>query len=205
MTLMSRLLLLTSGKFSEMTSTKPLVCSSGAISAGHQGEKSGEKGVASLFSHRTLAGGKVAELLSWQPWLFQPSLAGSDRCVKPSGQLESRGLTLSCLFSVGKFWFSEKKEGVRMRDKKWKKASEWEQTWSVTSFLLFPLCNQRDIAGGKLWELSLPTGLRASCRDRWLTEKPQLRDLWCSRSVHISLTQSTAWTQLLRHPSDYFQ
>ena len=99
----------------------------------------------------------------------------------------------------------EKKEGVRKRGREWKTDSSGEQTWSATPFLLFPLCNQRDIAGGKLWELSLPTGPRASCRVRWLTERPQLGDLWCSCSVHISHTQSAAWTQFLHHPSDYFQ
>lgn len=45
-----------------------------------------------------------------------------------------------------------KKAGVRQ----WKTTTDREQMWSVTSFLLILLCNQRDIrdiAGGKLWEL----------------------------------------------------
>lgn len=44
--------------------------------------------------HTTHASGRAAKLLSWKPPLFQPSLAGSDRRVKPCGQLELRGLTL---------------------------------------------------------------------------------------------------------------
>lgn len=76
----SWLSLLESGKFNAMTSTNSLVCSSGTISPGWQRRKrpwwQWERRYL-LLSHRTCAGGKVAELLSWQPPLFQPSLSGS--------------------------------------------------------------------------------------------------------------------------------
>lgn len=107
-------MLLLSGKFSQMTSTNPLVCSAGKFLLDSKVRKDpdgSEKGVAS--SSPT---GQVAELLSWQPPLFQLPLVRSDRCVKPGGRLESRGLTLSCLF----FWRevviligSDKKDGLR--------------------------------------------------------------------------------------------
>lgn len=89
-----------------MTATKPLVCFSRTISPGEQGRKDPdacEKGVA-FFSPIG-----QAQVAKWQscchgnPPLFQLSLAGSDRCVKPCGQLESREMTVSRLFSVGKF------------------------------------------------------------------------------------------------------
>lgn len=68
----------------------------------------GEKGAASFspIGHMQMA--------KWQScchgnlfFVFQLSLAGSDRCVKPCGQLESRELTPSHLFSVVKFGFLE--------------------------------------------------------------------------------------------------
>lgn len=49
----------------------------------------------------------MAGLLPRQPPSSQPSLAGSDRRVKPCGQLESRGLTPSCLSSVGEVLFRQ--------------------------------------------------------------------------------------------------
>lgn len=143
-----------SDKFSWMTSTSWLEVSGGTASL----RLHGEKGV-TAFS----PAGQVVEPLAWQPPLFQLSLVGSDRCVKPCGQMESRGLTLSGLFfcwqaliSMG----SDKNDGLSRRGRKWKSASKREQMWSVTSSLLFPLCNQRDIAGGKLWELSCQQALR---------------------------------------------
>lgn len=188
-----------------MTSTKPLVRSGGTISPGQQGEKRPWwrcERCCLLLSRRTRAGGKVAvvmatPLISTIPCRFWQTCQalwaiGIER-IDPFLLVFLEGRT--DLRYIG----SERETG----SKSW--ASGREQTWSVTSFLLFPLCDQRDIAGGKLWELSLPTGRRASPMPRWLTEKPQLRDLWCSLSVHISLTQSATRTQFLHHPSDYFQ
>lgn len=134
-----------------------------------------------FLSHRKCKGDKLS--------ITYPPLAGSDRCVKTI-----------CFLSI-----SPSLIGLQLKQRGRSKRQPAGESKHGEEALLFPLSNQRDIAGGKLWEISLPKDPQASCRDRWLTEKPQLRDLWCSLSVHISVTQSTAWTQFLHHPTDYCQ
>lgn len=155
------------GKFSGMAQAKPLACSGGTIFAGQQGEKRTRWQVLRqccfLSCGRWQSGRAV--VMAASSYFNQ---TGSNRCAKPRGQLELRGMTAPCFFCLF-FLLARPKfdsQGKESRSKKWEKDNKREEMWSVTSFLLSPLCNQRDIAGGKHWELSLPTGPRASCRDR---------------------------------------
>lgn len=161
-----------------MTSIKPLARSGGTISARLQGEKRPlwRRERRRRLPCGTCAGGKVAELLSWQPPSFQPPLAGSDRCVKPRGRLESRGfdpfLLVFCregLIPVR----SEKKEGAGKRGRRESKRDQSPPPNSPRCVINVTL--QVESSGNFFF--FLPTGRRAGCRDRWLTEEAQLRDL----------------------------
>lgn len=108
---------------------------------------------------------------------LKPFLAGTDRCVKPRGQLESRGLTLPHLFLLLPRSDSDGTEKtVGRRERKGETARGKTNVMGCPP--PSPRRNQRDIAGGKLCELPAPTGPRASCRDRWLTEEKTSSQLW---------------------------
>lgn len=149
---------------------------------GRQGEKKHPGGGEKVAASPSSAG--HAQVAKWQSCChgslphLKPFLAGTDRCVKPRGQLESRGLTLPCLFLLLPRSDSDghgedgREEGKKGRDGEGK--NKRDRLPPPPS----PRHNQRDIAGGKLCELSLPTGPRASCGDRWLTKEKPSSQLW---------------------------
>lgn len=105
----------------------------------------------------------------------------------PAGSRNGEDWSLLVCFLVGEAWvWQAGMRNVREREREWEsKRDRWPP------FQRSLPRNQRDIGGGKLWELSLPEGPGASRRDRWLTEEPHLRDPWCPL-VCISPSQLTA-------------